>query len=355
MEDWLPLHVCGACCRTLARVALVFSEIVPFRGVWTSSILHLWCQSHDAQVRSLIGADLTDTTLAKFKNLQIPCFPPTCKVPPSCLTSSPVGLARLPPRAGSRSIFTSIRPCRSGPIRAGTEAKQSDAAGPTKSQRPKRQRRIWHRISTAVALDPPKSFTIHEGKKVPQTFVHVHGLLDEDMVRTIHDCFGHPSVFPCEDRGIKHEHEAFRIERALQSQAPALYKRLYGLMRWADATLWKSLKRLNPYYYSLLLYPEFEYIVYDARNGTHGFVEPHVDNESAVTMIILLSDPKDFEGGVNCFASTGTTDFRKKHPPRCLYLQKGDAVVFRGERLPHWITPVTGGVRIILQIELSKV
>ena len=40
---------------------------------------------------------------------------------------------------------------------------------------------------------------------------------------------------------------------------------------------------------------------------------------------------------------------------RQLALQKGDAVVFRGEKLRHWITPVTGGVRVILQIELSRV
>jgi hypothetical protein len=33
---------------------------------------------------------------------------------------------------------------------------------------------------------------------------------------------------------------------------------------------------------------------------------------------------------------------------------QGDAIVFRGEKCEHWISPVTSGKRTILQIELSR-
>ena len=34
--------------------------------------------------------------------------------------------------------------------------------------------------------------------------------------------------------------------------------------------------------------------------------------------------------------------------------KQGDAIVFRGEKCEHWISPVTSGKRTILQIELSR-
>ncbi|CAE7654417.1 unnamed protein product [Symbiodinium microadriaticum] len=48
-----------------------------------------------------------------------------------------------------------------------------------------------------------------------------------------------------------------------------------------------------------------------------------------------------FEGGTNCFASAETEDV--------------PAMDMAGEKLRHWITPVTKGKRVILQIELSRV
>mmetsp|Transcript_35741 Transcript_35741/g.76191 ORF Transcript_35741/g.76191 Transcript_35741/m.76191 type:complete len:118 (+) Transcript_35741:2-355(+) len=117
-------------------------------------------------------------------------------------------------------------------------------------------------------------------------------------------------------------------------------------MAWADAMIWHRLSQ------NKVVYPEAEYIVYDARGGTPGEIEPHVDNHSAVTIVVLLSDPGDFEGGTNGFAPAGD---ERGAPPRYLRLQRGDAVIFRGEKLKHWITQVTGGVRVILQIELSRV
>merc|ERR1712087_970881 len=117
-----------------------------------------------------------------------------------------------------------------------------------------------------------------------------------------------------------------------------------GTMAWADAFAWRKLARHKE------VYPEVEYIVYDARGGVPGTIEPHVDNYSAVTFIAMISDPQHFVGGVNCFDSTG----ERGAQPRQFSLRKGDAVFFRGEKLRHWITPVVDGVRTILQIELSR-
>jgi alkylated DNA repair dioxygenase AlkB len=111
-------------------------------------------------------------------------------------------------------------------------------------------------------------------------------------------------------------------------------------------------------------FPEFEYIVCVAPqpmqqerwqqrpshaacryDSSGAFIEPHVDNHSVITGIIMLSDRDGgFEGGVNCF-----------EPNRQYALQRGDCVLFRGEKTQHWITPVTAGVRRILQWEFSRI
>lgn len=58
---------------------------------------------------------------------------------------------------------------------------------------------------------------------------------------------------------------------------------------------------------------------------------------------------RDFSGGINYFEPG-----EKGLPKRCYELQSRDLVVFRGERLEHWITPVTSGIRQVIQMELSK-
>jgi len=94
-----------------------------------------------------------------------------------------------------------------------------------------------------------------------------------------------------------------------------------------------------------------EYIEYDVKvMGEPCFIEPHVDNKSAVTMVAMLSPPEDYEGGLSCFRrAEGQCGHRE------VLLQQGDIVLFRGEKLLHWITPVTKGRRMILQIEWSRV
>jgi hypothetical protein len=102
--------------------------------------------------------------------------------------------------------------------------------------------------------------------------------------------------------------------------------------------------------------PEFEYIVYDApgASGRETFIEPHVDNHSIVTGIVMLSEPDvDFVGGINRFkgAESGSSQVNYRE----YKLERGDLVLFRGELVTHWITPVTSGNREILQWELSRI
>merc|ERR1712151_1080891 len=103
-------------------------------------------------------------------------------------------------------------------------------------------------------------------------------------------------------------------------------------MRQADASKWRRLRRNSK---RKRVYPEIEYITYDvAEMGEPCFIEPHVDNKSAVTMVAMLSDSQDFVGGRSCFRrSIGRRGYREHE------LKQGDLVLFRGEKLTHWITP----------------
>lgn len=194
-------------------------------------------------------------------------------------------------------------------------------------------------------MAPPHS--VYSGSRRRRTFVHIPGLLSEQQIQQVHAIWRHPSVEEIRDRksSLEYRHVAYRVELPLRAHGQQLYQRLLDTMVWADATTWRRLHR------SKIVYPEAEYIVYDARTGQPGEIEPHVDNHSGVSIVILLSNPAEFEGGANCFASTGEQGARS----RSLSLQQGDAVCFRGEKLKHWISPVTGGLRVILQIELSRV
>ena len=51
-----------------------------------------------------------------------------------------------------------------------------------------------------------------------------------------------------------------------------------------------------------VVYPEVEYITYNVKKGAKlPFIEPHVDNNSVVTLIAMITDTSGFDGGKNCF------------------------------------------------------
>ena len=111
------------------------------------------------------------------------------------------------------------------------------------------------------------------------------------------------------------------------------------LTAWSvDQEIWKN---LGPFDYTL---PQIEYIEYDVEKlGCEGKIGKHNDNGSMVSVVVLLSDPSEFQGGANYF-----------RPRRRVLLARGDAVFFYGDRCEHWIAPVTKGRRAILQMELQN-
>ncbi|CAK8986666.1 unnamed protein product [Durusdinium trenchii] len=228
----------------------------------------------------------------------------------------------------------------------------SSSSSRRRNQTAKKRVRKW-RLKFAVTkrlkkeLLPPRQHQLHGARRKRRNFLVVPKLLDAEEIRLIHDLWHHPSVEEIKDRKktLQYRHIAYRMELPLRAHGQHLYAKLIDTMAWADAFLWQKLPRNE------FAYPEVEYIVYEGKEGLPGSIEPHVDNHSAVTIVVLLSDPSEFKGGVNCFASPDSEDL----PARVVSLDVGDAVLFRGEKLRHWITPVTEGRRVILQIELSRV
>lgn len=178
-------------------------------------------------------------------------------------------------------------------------------------------------------------------------FAHAPSFLGADDIQALHEAARHPSVREINDRKgyLAFKHRVWRFEIQLRALYPALYARLLNVMEQADGEKWRRMK------VSKTVYPEVEYILYDvAEMGQPCFIEPHVDNKSAVTLVAMLSAPDEYVGGRSCFRRAMGKRGHRETP-----LQMGDIVLFRGEKLVHWITPVTSGRRVILQIELSRV
>jgi predicted 2-oxoglutarate/Fe(II)-dependent dioxygenase YbiX len=100
-----------------------------------------------------------------------------------------------------------------------------------------------------------------------------------------------------------------------------------------------------------MLFPEAEFISYDVEEfDSECAISPHTDNESVLTMIAMLSDQNDYSGGDNYFLSNP-----EEGRAHICQLSRRDLVIFRGEKLTHWISPVTRGNRQIFQMELSRI
>merc|ERR1719433_1181887 len=131
-----------------------------------------------------------------------------------------------------------------------------------------------------------------------------------------------PGVWEVDDRGaeVSYAHRVWRIEGALTRRHGDLYEKLTRTAWAVDRCLWRNLEDFA--------YPEIEYIEYDVEKlGKPGAFGKHTDNDSLVTMVVLLSDPADFQGGVNCFRGR----------PNCrVPLRTGSALFFYGDRCEHW-------------------
>lgn len=186
------------------------------------------------------------------------------------------------------------------------------------------------------------------GSKRYRDLAYAASFLSQDEMIALGRAATHPSVKEINDRKayLAFKHRVVRFEMQLRSLEPVLYNKLMSLMRLADAEGWRRLRKKKA-----RIYPEIEYIEYDVKHeGGECYIEPHVDNKSGVTLVAMLSPPSDYEGGISCFRRASGTEGHRQ-----MRLGLGDAVMFRGEKLLHWITNVTAGRRVILQIELSRV
>eukprot|EP01062_Namystynia_karyoxenos_P059371 TRINITY_DN50809_c0_g1_i1.p1 TRINITY_DN50809_c0_g1~~TRINITY_DN50809_c0_g1_i1.p1 ORF type:complete len:304 (+),score=80.76 TRINITY_DN50809_c0_g1_i1:80-913(+) len=220
---------------------------------------------------------------------------------------------------------------------------------PSKKRRRVRKWRVAFHTGKPRHLPPELSEAQVEwlgAEKRHRAICVIRGALRPEDIAAAHAAFRNATTKEILDRkaSLAYKHRAYRVEMQMRATAPDTYSRLIGLARYADTRMWRNLGSKCSE-----VYPEMEYIEYDhAVMGSCG-IEPHVDNKSTVTMVSMLSHPSEYDGGVSCFRRA-----QGKNGHRELKLGQGDAVFFRGEKLLHWITPVTRGRRVILQNELSR-
>lgn len=221
-----------------------------------------------------------------------------------------------------------------------------------------KQYRLKFTLPPRIEVDLSMLRTIPHKSNPEKTIVVVPKFLSASRITKLLEVFRDSDcVYEINDRkeDLYHAHTAYRVEIALRLLQQKTYKRIMETtVRVCDA-VWGDIRdkkiRKNR------VIPEFEYIVYDTpeENSKGTFIEPHVDNHSVVTGIVMLARPDvDFKGGVNCFkgsidGQSESLDFRE------VKLEQGDLVLFRGEIVTHWITPVESGRREILQWELSRI
>eukprot|EP00658_Telonema_sp_P-2_P062924 TRINITY_DN51593_c0_g1_i1.p1 TRINITY_DN51593_c0_g1~~TRINITY_DN51593_c0_g1_i1.p1 ORF type:complete len:253 (+),score=58.51 TRINITY_DN51593_c0_g1_i1:219-977(+) len=184
-------------------------------------------------------------------------------------------------------------------------------------------------------------------KRPHRSFLVVARALGPRDIALVNEAARGASSVACNDRHRKldFQHQVWRIERSLKEGGDAgreLYERLLRMMVWADNNLWGKLEKRRK------VYPEIEFISYDATAGGPKYIEPHIDNDSVVTLVAMLTPREQFCGGVNYFKGTQSGE-----PDRGCELGCGDVVMFRGEALTHWISPVTSGLRTILPVSYT--
>eukprot|EP00747_Dinoflagellata_sp_TGD_P208373 gnl/TRDRNA2_/TRDRNA2_81863_c0_seq1.p1 gnl/TRDRNA2_/TRDRNA2_81863_c0~~gnl/TRDRNA2_/TRDRNA2_81863_c0_seq1.p1 ORF type:complete len:311 (-),score=39.68 gnl/TRDRNA2_/TRDRNA2_81863_c0_seq1:90-974(-) len=161
-------------------------------------------------------------------------------------------------------------------------------------------------------------------------------------VDMIHGVTRHPSVAKRVRHFVAPPYSA-RVERPLRALTPEVWERLLALMEWADGLVWGTLPTKA--------FPEAEYLVYEAP--PEAAMGPHLDEDSALTAVAMLVPASAFVGGASSFGGDGSVGSTAV-PTREAKLDLGDVLCFRGESLEHWVTPVTAGRRVVLQVELCR-
>eukprot|EP00442_Polarella_glacialis_P020049 CAMPEP_0115070932 /NCGR_PEP_ID=MMETSP0227-20121206/13393_1 /TAXON_ID=89957 /ORGANISM="Polarella glacialis, Strain CCMP 1383" /LENGTH=243 /DNA_ID=CAMNT_0002457511 /DNA_START=93 /DNA_END=822 /DNA_ORIENTATION=+ len=183
----------------------------------------------------------------------------------------------------------------------------------------------------------PEVYQVRESPDEELRYVVVPNFLADTDIAAVHAAGSLPTAAQCEDRDdeLEFHHVAHRFEGELRSSSRPLYRRLLGVMAWADQELWGSMGDVSQ------VFPEVEYIRYDGAPTSKEFaIDPHVDNRSLVTLVCLLSPQGSFQqGGISGFDPASDDQGDRWEKP-----QMGTAIIFRGEKLQHWVSPVTSGV-----------
>jgi hypothetical protein len=211
-------------------------------------------------------------------------------------------------------------------------------------------------IEFTGAPPKPPAFELLKHEDPDLQVALIRNFLTPDEVAKVHEAAGQDDVKEIDDRDpdLIYKHHVWRFENQLKDMHRHIYDKVTQVAWSFSGALWNSVEDGEE------LFPEIEYIVYDVKDlGEAGTIHPHTDNQSAVSMVILLSPPQDFVGGVNYFEGEGESsdeEEKKKSTkvPREARLRTGDAVFFYGDKCEHWITPVLSGRRTIMQMELSR-
>ena len=180
------------------------------------------------------------------------------------------------------------------------------------------------------------------------TFLNMTQWLDPEAIATVVALADGEEAFDPGDRGkfLLKQHTVRRVELDMLHSQPGLWAFLMQTMYSADAQVWRAITREHE-----CLWPEVEILTYDVEKaGEACAINPHTDNESVITFICMLSESGDYTGGQSYFLAD-----EENGQAHVCSLEQGDCIVFRGEKLTHWISPVTQGKRSILQIELARV
>ena len=131
-------------------------------------------------------------------------------------------------------------------------------------------------------------------------------------------------------------HSVTFLHHVFSTELPELHAKLVALaQRSHDASGWKLLDA------SKMSVRTMELLDYSQPSDSLGW---HVDEQSAVTLLVMLSDPEDFQGAELQHEVRGRPD------PVVARMARGDVTAYRSHQA-HRVTPLTGGRRRVMAVE----
>jgi predicted 2-oxoglutarate/Fe(II)-dependent dioxygenase YbiX len=127
----------------------------------------------------------------------------------------------------------------------------------------------------------------------------------------------------------------------LQVLAPGVAAQAVEVARlaWLEAK-WNDYDYADPAHMGLRTIEHLQY------NGG-GQLGAHRDSESAITVVVALSDPDDYDGGEYVLYTPNESSELQR-----IKLDRLSALVFLSSEVLHGVAPITGGVREMLAVEL---